>query len=274
MPVTEKQPAARADLISEGRLKTIHEKFGEMKTICSGETITPDDVKRIRVLNVDIGNELDRMLREAKDKQQAQRGELIAHDLRSPLGRIWSYADLCAKGKTHLRPELDMALLEFDQLLLYSEGKEQAVRLNLATRLQPLLDDYGSKLSLEGDSFEILAGPMAIGRIFKNLVRNADQAGADSIRIVFDKKKHLVKITDDAGGMRPDVLKEAQALFAKPPAEKERFSTITTTKAGGTGLGLVIIKEQLDKIGAKISVQSEEEKGTTFTIDFTGCVSG
>lgn len=38
-------------------------------------------------------------------------------------------------------------------------------------------------------------------------------------------------------------------------------------KVSGSGLGLYIVKEHLDKLGGKISVQSELEMGTKFEIE-------
>jgi signal transduction histidine kinase len=50
----------------------------------------------------------------------------------------------------------------------------------------------------------------------------------------------------------------------------ETFTTLGTDKEKGTGLGLLLCKDFLNKTGGKIHVESEVGVGTTFYIQFTG----
>ncbi|MBI3626420.1 PAS domain S-box protein [Candidatus Uhrbacteria bacterium] len=79
---------------------------------------------------------------------------------------------------------------------------------------------------------------------------NGQEAASDSI---------LVEISDSGLG----IPKEQQSkIFSKLfRADNVRASTIE-----GTGLGLYIVKTILDKVGGQISFQSQENKGTTFSV--------
>ena len=49
----------------------------------------------------------------------------------------------------------------------------------------------------------------------------------------------------------------------------ERESSTTKTGIQGTGLGMAITKNIVDMMGGKISVKSEKNKGTTFTVELS-----
>lgn len=53
-----------------------------------------------------------------------------------------------------------------------------------------------------------------------------------------------------------------------PPALRDGLFTNhrMSTKSGGTGLGMKIVKDAIAAHGGRIAVESEEGKGTTFTI--------
>lgn len=46
------------------------------------------------------------------------------------------------------------------------------------------------------------------------------------------------------------------------------FEPFYTTKAAGTGLGLYVVKQLVEKNGGKVDVSSKEGLGTTFTLVF------
>lgn len=46
------------------------------------------------------------------------------------------------------------------------------------------------------------------------------------------------------------------------------FVPFFTTKQGGSGIGLSVCRQIMNRHGGSISVISEEEKGTTFTLQF------
>ena len=93
-----------------------------------------------------------------------------------------------------------------------------------------------------------------------NLINNAipevPAGGSVTVRGQVDpeNKKVVLDIADTGNGMPPDV---RDSLFT----DRAR-----STKAGGTGLGVKIVKDVVDAHGGSISVESEKGKGTTFSI--------
>jgi nitrogen-specific signal transduction histidine kinase len=106
----------------------------------------------------------------------------------------------------------------------------------------------------------VLLDPDQIKRVFINIILNALQAmrpgGVLGIRTT--KKAHkqvLVRISNTGTGIPPHLVQRI-------------FDPFFTTKSQGAGLGLSISRAILEKHRATISCDSQERKGTTFTIVF------
>ena len=106
---------------------------------------------------------------------------------------------------------------------------------------------------------KIECNPGQINQVFLNLLSNAAQAikGEGSITIVTeeDEKNLYVKISDTGSGIPPDVISKI-------------FDPFFTTKdvGKGTGLGLSISYSIIKNHQGKIEVESQVDKGTTFTL--------
>ncbi|NNJ89196.1 MAG: response regulator, partial [Eudoraea sp.] len=114
--------------------------------------------------------------------------------------------------------------------------------------------------NLQGD-------PSKLSQVLLNLLGNAIKfvdKGSVSLSthlIALNKDKCSIEfIVEDTGiGIPQKDLKHIFEAFRQ--ADQHTFS-----KYGGTGLGLSIVKQIVDKLGGAISVQSEQQKGTQFTM--------
>ena len=102
--------------------------------------------------------------------------------------------------------------------------------------------------------------PVHLRQILWNLLLNASEAidgqGVIDIEMYAQKSKHAcIKIADNGCGISPEELKTI-------------FDPFFTTKPNGTGLGLSIVHRILDAYDSWLNVESEENKGTTFTLQF------
>ena len=92
---------------------------------------------------------------------------------------------------------------------------------------------------------------------FYNVIKNSFEAmksrGILRIRTDMDDTHVLVRFTDTGGGMSPDNLSHV-------------FEPYFTTKAAGTGLGLLIVRRIVREHGGELSIESSEGKGLTLTI--------
>lgn len=96
-------------------------------------------------------------------------------------------------------------------------------------------------------------------RILTNLITNGVQAVPNEGKLTLkaNKKKGTTTITiQDTGVGIPEE--------AKP----RLFTPLFTTKSKGQGLGLAVVKRLVEALGGTIKFESEENKGTKFTIEF------
>jgi PAS domain S-box-containing protein len=95
-------------------------------------------------------------------------------------------------------------------------------------------------------------------RILTNLLLNAIQAipnaGSITVGAVKRKDRTVITVKDDGVG----VAKEARDKL---------FTPLFTTKAKGQGLGLAVVKRLVEGLNGRVSVESQEGKGTKFTIE-------
>uniref|UniRef100_A0A7V3RHE8 histidine kinase n=1 Tax=candidate division WOR-3 bacterium TaxID=2052148 RepID=A0A7V3RHE8_UNCW3 len=111
------------------------------------------------------------------------------------------------------------------------------------------------------DGVSIKGSPEDIKRAIMNLLLNAIEAvSSESITqpqvfVALEKRKKniIVKISDNGPGIPKQLLKKV-------------FEPYFTTKKSGTGLGLFIAHKIIQEHNGRISIKSQEGKGTAFTI--------
>jgi signal transduction histidine kinase len=106
-----------------------------------------------------------------------------------------------------------------------------------------------------------LADSNTINLVFRNLITNAIKFTNDGGEITMDcvarDGEWLVSVHDNGVGIKPEVM---QILFDKTAP----YTTRGTANEKGTGLGLILCKEFVEKNNGRIWVESSENRGSTF----------
>lgn len=131
-------------------------------------------------------------------------------------------------------------------------------------KLQPLAAKRGISIDFhtEGDP-TVLGNAMKLQQAFSNLVDNAIKYSTEdttiTISLIKDNKNAIITVADQGIGISPENLNR---IF-------ERFYRVDKARArdtGGTGLGLSIVDGIIKQHDGNISVESEQGKGTVFTV--------
>ena len=199
----------------------------------------------------------------------------IAHELRQPLGVIQNlvYYLRNAVASTHPTVLESINLLEqqasladniLSSLLEFSRsGMPRKTNFDLRSLTHEVLNRFASEggISIEcqlGD-FEAytFADQIHVDRILSNLIANAVESmegeGSITVRLFQERNAMVVEITDSGCGISSE---DAGRLF------QQGF----TTKASGTGLGLILCRELAAANGGSLCFKSKPGIGTTFEL--------
>jgi putative PEP-CTERM system histidine kinase len=130
----------------------------------------------------------------------------------------------------------------------------------LMDRVVPLIRSPHVKLELDLHPTPILGDFEGIERVFHNLVINAvealDGGGELSVRCATRGDEAVCDVADTGCGMSSEFLR------------RSLFVPFRSGKKGGWGIGLYHAREIVHAHGGRIEVNSEEGRGTTFTVTF------
>lgn len=213
-----------------------------------------------------------------KSERLAAIGELagmVGHDLRNPLTGIKNSAYFMKKKGDEISQTQAREMLEtidkcvdysnkiVNDLLDYSKEvrldlQEESLRKLLAESLR--LIDLPEKIEVQNrldDVPKIRVDVDKIKRVFINLIKNAIDAMPNGGKITVESKqvdgRLEVSFSDMGAGIEDDILPKL-------------FLPLFTTKAQGMGFGLAICKRIIEAHGGTITVKSEQNRGTTFTV--------
>ena len=131
--------------------------------------------------------------------------------------------------------------------------------------LQPLASKRGISLEFKADEdLTVLGDAMKLQQAFYNLVDNAIKYSQEdtTVRIHLFRREHkaVVEVIDQGIGISPEDQKHIFERFYRVDKARSR-------QTGGTGLGLSIVDTIIRQHQGEIRVQSQEEVGTTFTVE-------
>jgi two-component system sensor histidine kinase/response regulator len=211
---------------------------------------------------------------------------IIAHDLKSPFNSILGFSDLLVE---QMREKNYTGIDKYAELIQLSSTRVMDLLLNLMewsrsqTGRMEFNPEYFELVVLIKDTDLLLSGAMEqksislsksvpsnvsvyadkkmISTVLRNLISNAIKfthpGGKITISVEERKAELRVSVSDNGVGI-------PKASIEKLFSIDESYSTVGTTNEKGTGLGLILCKDFVEKHGGKIWVESEEGKGSTF----------
>ncbi|MFN7021799.1 MAG: sensor histidine kinase [Phycisphaerales bacterium] len=165
------------------------------------------------------------------------------------VGDMLSVAEIDAGSMKVNKDDVRVATI-FDELA--SDFREQAAHKEITLKF-----DLPPKLPvIRGDRDKIV---MALHNLVGNAVKYTPAGGEVTVRVGEEKGQLTVEVIDNGIGVRDE---ERELIFEKfYRAKDRRISNVT-----GTGLGLAIAREVVRLHGGDISVRSQLDKGSTFTM--------
>ena len=217
---------------------------------------------------------------------------ITSHELKTPMSIIKSYLWMMQSGKggkvTKKQSEyIDKAMQGADRMIslisdILNISRMEQGRLeftfeyiDLAKLITSIMDEFKFKISEKGLELNlelnknlppIYSDKNKVIEIIMNLVNNATKYtdnGSITIKLEMVTANFVrFSVTDTGRGISKD---ESNMLFKKFQRLDNSYETVA--KAGGTGLGLYIVKMYIGNLGGSIGVESEGlGKGSTFWI--------
>jgi signal transduction histidine kinase len=232
--------------------------------------------------------ELEASERDQLDRMKDEFVLTASHELRSPLTSVQGFAELLMMDRDSLSPrQVETVEIILDncrhlvRLLndLLDLARSDAGRLAIRpepTRIGPLVEDVVRTMRAQTDSSgQILTEridpdlplvevePDRIRQILVNLVTNAHEYSPESASIEVTARVADAAVQIDVKDDGPGIpAQQAEHIF-------ERFvrgDAGETQRVGGTGLGLAISRSLIELHGGTIAVDSEVDRGSTFTV--------
>ncbi len=243
--------------------------------------------------NLQISSAVKKLSDSEKELQNLNKSKdrifsVVAHDLRNPVAAVTGFSELLYDNfeqfPVETQKEYLLQILQgtqriqnlLENLLIWARSQMKAVKYEpAALKLKGVVDECVKEMKANLDHKKIecsvkidrkcvvFADKAMIHTVFRNLIMNAIKFSfpGGKIRITSQNGTDIchVSVADDGIGIQPEIQNK---LFDA----NEVVSTPGTTGESGSGLGLVICKEFLDKNNGTIRIESEPGNGCTFVV--------
>lgn len=213
----------------------------------------------------------------------------VSHEIKTPLAVIRSYAvslkreDMSAEERRRCVETLEAATARLNDLVMnilrlnklenqsivpeYSEVRLDELLAEAVLSFEEQIGKKNLELVCELDELRANTSPSHLELVWNNLLSNAikftPEGGKISVRLKGEGKDAVIAVSDSGCGISAETGKH---IF-------DKFYQGDTSHAGeGNGLGLALVKKVVDILGGEIDVESEEGKGSTFTVTLRGAV--
>lgn len=225
-------------------------------------------------------------LAESLEEQETMRKRLtsdVAHELRTPVANVSSYMEMMTDGIVEPTPErLQKCYDELQRLSGLIDDLERLRQIenenlvldksdvDLLELAQTVMENFELKFrekhltgQVTGDAAIVPIDRDRMQQVITNLVSNAIKYSNDggTVRVVIKDTEDsgMIHVEDSGIGIPQEDLKRIFERFYRTDQSRNR-------KTGGAGIGLTIAKTIVQAHKGKISAESEEGKGSRFTV--------
>jgi signal transduction histidine kinase len=251
---------------------------------------------RVQQRTIDLEQIISTLSKQRQDLHDANNFKdkifsIISHDLKSPITslagllQIMKLKSLNEEERSKAINSLEIALKGtktlLDNILAWANKKPSKVEENEEIELKDLVNEIFQIFDFQASTknillrnlieidFHILSNKNMLQLVLRNLVSNAlkftPKKGTIEIGIRQDYLNLEIYVKDSGIGMSEEIRSN---LFNS----NQHNSTRGTENEKGTGLGLKLCKEFLDKYNGSISVKSKPKKGTTITVSLKNAI--
>lgn len=244
----EKEEVLRKETESELKTEKLKTEFYKKQLAPEADAL----IHHIKNNNISIRTTVENILQDIKDESYTQ------NDLVKDLSFILFHSDKAIKA-ANIITHVDLS-------------ESDAQNVELSDFFKVYIDNYSEITSSkrtkvtythEGKEFRIMVSKVELAIIIDNLEDNSFKWGAKNINIktvTNDSRKFTLIYSDDGKGLSNKYLQDPDQIF----------SFRETNSKNGTGLGLFVVKQILERIGATIKFLGNgiQQQGASFSIEF------
>jgi signal transduction histidine kinase len=270
-------------------LRLIQERLGRIRLGRQNEVIAwkgNDEIARLineyNSMVEQLANSAEKLARSERESAWREMAKQVAHEIKNPLTPIKLSIQHLNRAWHDKAPDFELRLERFSKTLIeqidtlshiatafsnFAQMPRMAVeKVDLHEMLGNLVDFFSAesqiKISYSTDEQGkclVMSDREQLLRAFNNLIRNAIQSiepgktGKINVHLEREENFWVVSITDNGSGI-PDEIRE------------KIFYPNFTTRTGGMGLGLALVKSIIESSGGTVSFSSVLSAGSTFFV--------
>jgi two-component system nitrogen regulation sensor histidine kinase NtrY len=273
-----------------GPLQMLQQKLANISLGRKNETIewnNKDEIGNLIIeynrMILELSESAERLAKSERESAWREMAKQVAHEIKNPLTPLRLNAQLIQRAYEEQSPNFDEKFKKFTTMLIEQVDtlaqianefsnfavmpKPKLIQVKLSEVIQNAVTLFRTTTASEitfnqfTENDIISADKEQLLRVFNNIIKNALQAISDEkngqieINLKQDKNTIIVEVIDNGIGMNEE-------------QKKMIFVPNFTTKTGGMGLGLAMVKSILENINSSITFTSIENVGTTFEIKF------